>query len=61
MKTKITLENEFTGSKTTIERLVTGDLQTMLQMLEDALCGSGFFLKDVWRLWKMKSKKLITN
>lgn len=45
MKTKITFEDDFTGFKTTIERPLTGDLQTMLQMLEDALRGSGFNFK----------------
>jgi len=48
MKTKITIEDEFTGSKLTIERPTTGDFvylnrrQAILNMFEDALRGLGF-------------------
>lgn len=45
MKTKITIEDEFTDLKLTIERPATGDLQAMLSMFEDALRGSGFNFK----------------
>jgi len=44
-KIRITIENEFTDSKVTIERPATGDLQVTLEMFEDALRGSGFNFK----------------
>jgi hypothetical protein len=44
-KLKITIEDEFTDRRITIERPATGDLQTMLEMFEDALRGSGFYFK----------------
>jgi hypothetical protein len=44
-KLKITIENEFTNNRITIKRPATGDLQTMLEMFEDALRGSGFYFK----------------
>ena len=44
-KLKITIEDEFTDRRITIERPATGDLLTMLEMFEDALRGSGFYFK----------------
>lgn len=44
-KLKITIEDEFTDRRITIERPATGDLRTMLEMFEDALRGSGFYFK----------------
>lgn len=44
-KVRITIENEFTNNRITIKRPATGDLQTMLELCEDALRGSGFYFK----------------
>jgi len=44
-KLKITIEDEFTDRRITIERPATGDLQTMLEMFENVLRASGFYFK----------------
>ena len=44
-KIRITIEDEFTDNRITIERPATGDLQAMLSLFEDALRGSGFNFK----------------
>jgi hypothetical protein len=41
-KLKITIKDEFTDNRITIERPATGDLEAMLHMLEAALRGLGF-------------------
>jgi len=45
MKTKITIEDDFTDSKITIERPTAGDLRVILNLFEDALRVSGFNFK----------------
>jgi hypothetical protein len=44
-KLKITIEDEFTDNRITIERPATGDLEAMLHTLEAALRGLGFYFK----------------